>query len=84
MNGLNRFFAAILPGADLRIGDEVRFEPDERTLGWSHNLGGLYPGYVGRITRIKQSQLGDTIVYLDDKPVGFDSSGFKMVRRGPR
>lgn len=64
-----------------QIGDIVRFEPDERALGWTQNLHGLYPGYVGQVTGLRKgSSLFDWGVYVDDKPIEFLDIYFSLVQ----
>lgn len=69
------------PAPPFAVGDIVRFEPSKRTLGWTQDLGGLYPGYVGKVTRVERGYLGEWGVYVDDKPEGFLSSDFRLVKR---
>lgn len=67
-----------------RIGDTVRFEPDERALGWTQDLEGLYPGYVGKVTGIKRGRMFEWDVYVDHKSIGFLSIYFKLIERVQR
>jgi hypothetical protein len=64
-----------------QVGDVVRFEPDERALGWTQELEGLYPGYVGKVTKIKRGRMFEWDVYVDNKTVGFLSIYFKLIKR---
>ena len=61
------------------VGDVVGFEPDERTVGWTQDFEGLYPGYIGCITKVEQNWLGEWIFYVDDKPAGFGAGDFRLV-----
>lgn len=64
-----------------RVGDIVRFEPDDRALGWTHDLQGLYPGYIGSVTSIVQGPGFEWDIYLDRKDVGYLSVYFRLVTR---
>jgi len=59
-----------------KIGDVVRFTPDERTVGWYQTGGffGLEIGEVGPITRIDGN-----CVYLSDDRGGFHWTLFQRV-----
>jgi hypothetical protein len=82
MRRLIRYFITTFDKPPFQIGDIVRFEPNERALGWTQNLHGLYPGYVGEVTSlIKGSSLFDWGVYVDNKPIEFASCFFHLVRR---
>ena len=61
------------------VGDLVRFEPDERAIGWTHDMHGLYPGYVGRVTGLTHGGLFAWGVYVDDKPIEFLDIYFRRV-----
>ena len=61
-----------------KIGDEVVFAPDERTVGWSwatFERLRLKPDDVGTITRIER----EDYVFLDDARGGFHWENFKRV-----
>jgi len=43
-----------------RVGDQVVFTPDQRTVGWyqhSFERWGIYPGYVGRVTQVVNDKI---------------------------
>ena len=61
------------------VGDLVRFEPDERAMGWTQDMHSLYPGYVGRVTRLVHGGLFTWGVYVDDKPIEFLDRYFRRV-----
>lgn len=66
-----------------QVGDWVRFEPDDRALGWTQDLRGLYPGYVGRVTRLERgTALFEWGVYVDDKELGFLSIYYRRAEGG--
>ncbi len=53
-----------------KIGDRVRFCPDERTIGWTYatfDRVRLKPGDTGTVTRIE----GGQYLFLDDERGGF-------------
>lgn len=53
-----------------KVGDKVKFDPDERTIGWTYSSFDrlrIHPGDIGMITRI----VGD-IVIIDDDRGGFE------------
>jgi len=53
-----------------RIGDRIKFTPDQRTVGWSwpaFDRLKLKPGDIGIVTRIDKNQY----VFLDDERGGF-------------
>ena len=61
----------------------MRFEPDDRALGWTQDLRGLYPGYVGRVTRLERgTALFEWGVYVDDKELGFLSIYYRRAEGG--
>jgi ATP-dependent exoDNAse (exonuclease V) alpha subunit len=58
------------PENPFKIGDRVKFVPDERTTGWSYATFvrvRLKPGDIGTVTRIAEGQY----LYLDDSRGGF-------------
>lgn len=67
-----------------QIGDTVRFEPDERALGWTHDLEGLYPGYVGEVTKVKQGKMFEWDICVDNKSVGFLSVYFRLIKKADK
>lgn len=61
-----------------KVGDRVRFEPDEHALGWSwpsFERARLNPGDTGFVTRIGQGEY----LYLDDELGGFHWECFKKL-----
>lgn len=44
-------------------------------------MEGLYPGYVGRVSRIEHSGLFAWGIYVDDKPIGFWDRYYRLVER---
>jgi len=61
-----------------KIGDEVVFAPDERTVGWrwvTFERVRLKPGDVGIISRIER----EDYVFLDDGRGGFHWECFKRA-----
>lgn len=70
----------VRPQPLVRVGDLVRFEPDERTIGWTQDFGGLSVGYTGKVTRVEKNYENFWIVYVDDLPEGFADYCFQPVR----
>ncbi len=66
------------------VGDVVRFEPDEQTIGWTQDFGGLSVGYTGTITRVERNDENFWIVYVDNLPGGFADFSFRLVRKADR
>ena len=61
-----------------KIGDQVRFEPSERAVGWSWSSFDrvrLHPGDSGIVTRIDKNDY----LYLDDDRGGFRWECFGLV-----
>jgi len=61
-----------------KIGDVVRFEPDERAVGWSwasFDTARLHPGETGLVTRIGENGF----LYLDDERGGFHWECFRST-----
>lgn len=60
----------------------VRFVPDERALGWLQDTHGLYYGYVGKVTGLERDSFPFIWwVYVDNKPIGFLSKYFQLVKK---
>jgi hypothetical protein len=82
---MSNWIASLLSRFDrppFKIGDVVRFEPDARALGWTQDMHGLYPGYVGRVTKLSHSGPFSWGVYVDDKPIDFLAGYFRLVNSG--
>jgi hypothetical protein len=61
-----------------KVGDQVCFRPDERSIGWSHSSFGrvrLKPGDVGTVSRVQDEQY----LYLDDDRGGFHWVCFRLA-----
>ena len=62
------------------VGDAVRFDPDDRAIGWSYasfEEARIQPGDEGVVTRISEGEY----LYLDDGRGGFHWECFKLVRK---
>ena len=65
-------------GCPFKLGDVVKFTPDEHAYGWTWPSFGnmrLKPGDTGTITRISQGKY----IYLDDERGGLHWECFKKV-----
>jgi len=61
-----------------KLGDRVRFEPNEHAQGWSwpsFDQIRLHPGDTGVVTRISE----DEYLYLDDERGGFHWECFTRI-----
>jgi len=63
------------------VGDLVLFDPDERAIGWTQDMHGLYPGYIGHVTNITHGGLFEWGIYVDYKPIEFLDRYFRLVER---
>ena len=70
------------------IGDIVRFEPNERALGWLPPHPKLNYGYVGKVTRLVRGKTGlmklGWNVYVDDINIGCSGAFYKLVKKRSR
>jgi hypothetical protein len=75
--------ASLVNPPPFKAGDVVEFVPDDHALGWTQELEGLYPGYVGTVTAVVKGTGFEWDVFLDGKSVGFLSIYFKPARARP-
>jgi hypothetical protein len=64
-------------GNPFKIGDQVVFDPDERTIGWtwsSFDRLRIHPGSVGTVTKIV-----DGAIYTEDSCGGFAWQCFRAA-----
>jgi|Deesub1362A_J573_1020465.scaffolds.fasta_scaffold11030_3 hypothetical protein len=76
----------LVPPCPFEIGDMVEFRPSRRfasTMQYNYKEQRVYPGYVGKVTEIRN----DMVVYLEGGRAGFPWGEFKLVkkaREGPK